>query len=416
MPRVLSEKEKKELALLKASNEMFERTKEECKILNKQKSLKLVEGAQSELMQEARQMGINATIEEINNVPYTEPKKENKIKREEYSIISNDEKISPSDIKIENNYQISEPTESAKESNDDFDDTIQYDVLPLPSKGEPYKDKKSRVTVAYLTASDENFITSPNLYRDGTILDVLLKRKILDKGIDPNLLCKGDRDAIILWLRATGYGNDFPITVKDPKTGVEFESSVDLSTIKAKPFNLTADENGYFDYTTELKKDKIKFKFMNRYDEKKFLELQKRDNMTSTKFNLETIVKELKAELEVSNLSTTDKTKLMSSINNIESWEKSIPSTSQNGENKSVTNSMELAIVSVNGNEDREFIKKYVRTMPALDAFKLRKYISDNEPSLDFKITVERPESLGGGSFTTFLELDFSLFLNIAKL
>ena len=54
--------------------------------------------------------------------------------------------------------------------------------------------------------------------------------------------------------------------------------------------------------------------------------------------------------------------------------------------------------------------------MPALDAFKLRKYISDNEPSLDFKITVERPESLGGGSFTTFLELDFSLFLNIAKL
>lgn len=414
MPKQLTEQEKKELALLKASNEMFERTKEECKILNKTKSLKLIEGAQSELMEEAKQMGVNATIDEINSVEYNEPKKETpKIKRDEFSIISSNKNDEVNEVKYENE-TVSFHNEVVTST--EIDSDIPYDVLPLPSKGEPYKNKKSRIAVSYLTASDENFITSPNLYRDGSILDVLLQRKIVDKTIDPNLLCKGDRDAIILWLRATGYGNEFPVTVKDPKTGVEFETVVDLSTIKSKPFNLTADENGYFDYTTELKKDKIKFKFLNRNDEITFVDLEKKDNLSSTKKSLENIVLELKKELEKSNISSNDKIKLISSINNIDNWRKSIPSTSSIGENKSVTNSMELSIVSVNGNNDREFIKKYVRTMPALDAFKFRKYISDNEPSLDFTITVSRPESLGGGSFTTFLELDYSLFLNIAKL
>ena len=44
----------------------------------------------------------------------------------------------------------------------------------------------------------------------------------------------------------------------------------------------------------------------------------------------------------------------------------------------------------------------------------LRKYINENEPGMDFEITVERPESLGGGSFKTFLDWDDSVFLNIA--
>jgi len=43
----------------------------------------------------------------------------------------------------------------------------------------------------------------------------------------------------------------------------------------------------------------------------------------------------------------------------------------------------------------------------------LRKHINENTPGIDFKITVERPESLGGGSFETFLELDSTIFLNI---
>lgn len=415
MPRELTEKERKELALLKASNAMFEKTKEECRILNKPKAIKLIEGAQNELMEEAEQFGISTNIDDINNASYTKPQKDNNVIKRDFYNIKKEQETNTNTIDAPKNSIINNQNVNISYT-DDFDENTQYDVLPLPSNGEAYPNKSSRIAVAYLTASDENFITSPNLYRDGTILDVLLKRKIVDKSINPDLLCKGDRDAIILWLRATGYGNEFPITVKDPKTGIEFDSMVDLSTIKAKPFNLKGDDNGYFTYFTTLTKDEIKFKFLNRKDEKELISMQNIDNLNSSRNVLDNAIKDIKDQLEISDLSNNDKIKLLSNISAIENWRDSIPNYSDIGENRSLTNSMELSIVSINGNDDRNFIKKYVRNMPALEAFKFRKYLSDNEPSMDFSIMVERPQSLGGGSFKTFLELDISLFLNIAKL
>ena len=53
--------------------------------------------------------------------------------------------------------------------------------------------------------------------------------------------------------------------------------------------------------------------------------------------------------------------------------------------------------------------------MSVQDSSALRKYISDNEPGLDFNLTVEKPASLGGGSMPMFLSLDQYLFLNIAQ-
>ena len=64
--------------------------------------------------------------------------------------------------------------------------------------------------------------------------------------------------------------------------------------------------------------------------------------------------------------------------------------------------------------DDKEYIRNFIYTMPAQDSLKLRRYILDNEPGLNFEIEVERPESLGGGSFKTFLEWNDSVFLNIA--
>ena len=54
--------------------------------------------------------------------------------------------------------------------------------------------------------------------------------------------------------------------------------------------------------------------------------------------------------------------------------------------------------------------------MPARDSLMLRRYINDNAPGMNFNITVERPESMGGGSFDTFLNWDDSVFLNISEL
>ena len=98
----------------------------------------------------------------------------------------------------------------------------------------------------------------------------------------------------------------------------------------------------------------------------------------------------------------------------MESWGKKLLAANSSEFTKIMTNNMQLQIVAVNDNYDRDFIRRYINTMPARDSLMLRKYINDNAPGIDFNIEVERPDSLGGGSFKTFLNWDDSVFLNIS--
>ena len=59
-----------------------------------------------------------------------------------------------------------------------IDPTIAYDVVELPTKGIYYKNKKKSVKVAYLTAADENILSSQNLINTGKVIEELLKRKV----------------------------------------------------------------------------------------------------------------------------------------------------------------------------------------------------------------------------------------------
>ena len=79
-----------------------------------------------------------------------------------------------------------------------------------------------------------------------------------------------------------------------------------------------------------------------------------------------------------------------------------------------ITNRMAMQIQSINGNTDREYIRSYVASMPSKDALGFRKYVLANEPGMDFKLIINRPESLGGGSFETFLNWDDTIFFHIS--
>ena len=247
---------------------------------------------------------------------------------------------------------------------DDSNPLASYDIIPLPSNGECYKDKKGRIAVSYLTAMDENIIVSPNLYRDNMVLDVILKEKIRDPEIDPDDLLDGDRDAIILFLRSSAYGNMYSVTTTDPDTRTPFETKIDLSKIKYKEFNLTGDENGYFDFKMPISKDDIKFKFLTHKD---YLNLAKLD------------------EVEVGSIRKAEIDKY-------------------NGKLKYYLDEDETLT-------DRKFIHEYVKNMPIKDSSALRKYISKNTPGVDYNFEVEKPESLGGGSMQVFLQFDQFIFL-----
>jgi hypothetical protein len=289
-----------------------------------------------------------------------------------------------------------------------------FDVIPLPSKGECYEGNLSTIAVSYLTANDENMIVSPNLYRDGLILDYLLKAKIKNKDIDPDDLLEGDREAIILWLRATGYGTDYPITVTDKKTGINFDTVIDLTQIKHKPFTLKGDVNGHFDFQLPISKDQIKFRFLTHGDNKQIENIEKEEETNIKKERLQRIVEELNTFIENDNvLNKDEKMKIYDAKRNIDKWLNKIEVTNDLGYTHTLTNRLELSIVSINGNENRDFIANYVQNMNVRDALELRRYINDNEPGLDYAITVERPESLGGGSMPVFLSVDEYVFLNI---
>lgn len=425
------EQRKKELAILKATNELLEESKEKTLLRGHKEEAELIEHAALENKENLKLLGANE--KDLDKVQYKEPSPEEVEKYERYcrnrgidpnnaynkSLITSVETSTSSLSTIEQIEPIEsiitpEETDYNLEVSDEYSDDVQYDVLPLPSNGETYSHKKNRLPVSFLTASDEDFITSPNLYRDGKIIDVLLRRKIIDKTIDPNSLCKGDRDAIVLWLRATGYGPEFPITVHDPELDTEYETVIDLTKIETKPFTLKGDENGHFDYQTKTG-NLIKFKFLNHYDELRLIEMSREDNLNVKRFRLNRIVEELKTELKSDKvLSLNDRNKLSTSIGTLESWAKNIKTKNVVEQERAITNTMLLSIVSVNGNSNKDYIKKYVNTMPAREAFDFRKYIIQNEPGMNFEITVNRPENLGGGSFKTFLNIDTSIFINIA--
>lgn len=291
---------------------------------------------------------------------------------------------------------------------------VQWDSVPLPSKGKCYKHKMDKIPVSYLTAYDENLIVSPNLYKDGTFLDELLKTKILNSNVKAEDLLPGDRDAIILWLRGTSYGVDFPVTVTDNETGKNFDTTIDLTKIKEKPFDLEADENGYFDFELPVSKDKIKFRFLTYKNLKTLSKIEDSESVQVKKKKLSSIISDLNIYVSADdNIDTVEKKRINDSIKKITEWRDSI-----NVEEKSfthaITNKLAYSIVSINGITDRNYINDYVMYMNVRDSSALRKYITNNEPGLDFNIEVERPESLGGGSITMFLTLDQFIFLNIA--
>ncbi len=427
----------KELKRLKTSYVMYEKAKQDA--VNKRNTLTDKHGNKlynSESLQETINLMNNMQQDIIDQYMMYGGEKEELLTEtiEGYTTYADDIKneienttnnnVSESVTEYLNKLEELKPTEPTKKqisnSFSEFDTSKikeQFDVIPLPSKGECYANKLSKMPVGYLTAYDENIIVSPNLYRDGTFLDYLLKAKILNPAVNPDELLPGDRDAIILWLRATGYGNEFPVTAVDEETGKEFSSVVDLSKIEYKPFNLKGDENGFFDFTLPVTKDEIKFKFLTYRDVQRLNEMEQREDMSLKRQELKSISDKI-TKFKNDDLSKTYNKqftkRIDETIKTLDEWYDMIEDDDNVKISHTLTNRLIMSIKSINGITDERFIKEYVVKMNIRDSAALRNYIATNEPGLDYNVEIERPKSLGGGSMTTFLTLDQFIFLNIA--
>lgn len=427
----LTEEQENEIKTLLENNKMLEKTKKEAESRGKAQSVKQIERAQQEVIDHInsidptvlgssnKKTSLSSTKKEVKQVNLFQDtdmsifdilEENNKVMEEEKEIknvetSSNDEyDMTPSETTIADNSNFN-----------DIDPTLKYDIIQLPSNGQCYRNKVDRVPVAFLTAYDENIITSPNLYKDGLVIDYLLKSKVVNSEINVEDLVSGDADAIILYLRATSYGPEFPIVVNDPDTGEQIDTIIDLTKLKPRDFKLIGDENGHFEYTTPILKDKIKFRYLTRKQERQLRQVTELEGYGTKAMMLARESESLKAALMNDKyVNDNDKKIIRAAISAMEKWSKKLKDVNNSEFTKIMTNNMQLQIVAVNGNYDREYIRKYINQMPARDSLMLRKYINDHRPGINFDIEVERPESLGGGSFKTFLNWDDSVFLNIS--
>ena len=419
----LTEEQEKEIQILLANNEMLENSKKDAETRGKKNSVKQIERAQEDVIKQINSIDPSAlnkkksssTIFDDTDISMFDMLKANEEDNRINTVGEENDSKKIDTVDEEQVMSQSETVDSEKTNFNDVDPSLQYDVIQLPSNGQCYKSKIDRVPVAYLTAYDENIITSPNLYKDGLVIDFLLKNKIVNKDINVDDLVSGDADAIILFLRATSYGPDFPIVVQDPETGEQIETSVDLTTLKPKEFKLKGDENGHFEFVTPLRKDTIKFRYLTRGQERKLKQVTELEGYGTKSHMLERERELLLAALSNDKvLNESERKSIRAAINTMKNWSKRLNDLNDSEYTKIMTNNMQLQVVAVNGNYDREYVRKYVNAMPARDSLALRKYINNNMPGIDFNIEIQRPESLGGGSFKTFLNWDDSVFLNIS--
>ena len=135
------------------------------------------------------------------------------------------------------NKQANTPTPANKQNPDlpveAFDDEflVPTDEIELPSEGKFYSNGQKTIKIKYLTAEDENILTSPELIRNGKVLDVLLQNAIVDDTLNPSEMLTGDRNAVLLALRSTGYGDDYEVRMSCDNCGEPYDANVKLSDL-----------------------------------------------------------------------------------------------------------------------------------------------------------------------------------------
>lgn len=145
------------------------------------------------------------------------------------------------------------------------------EIVPLPSGGKYYPDghplSSGEVEVKYMTAKEEDILTSQNLIKQGKVIDVLLE-SLVQGDFDMNDMLIGDKNAVMIAARVLGYGKDYEFEMEDPQTGEKEKQVLDLTTLNHKEIDFDND------YTFELPNSKrvLGWKFITQRDENEISE------------------------------------------------------------------------------------------------------------------------------------------------
>ena len=142
------------------------------------------------------------------------------------------------------------------------------EVVDLPSKGLLYpKDSplsSGKIEIKYMTAREEDILTSANLIKQGVVVEKLLESLIVDKSIKVDDLLIGDKNAILIASRVLAYGKEYEVEIEGQKV------VVDLTKLKDKVLDESIISDGVNEFEFELPatKRKLTFRLLTSGDEK----------------------------------------------------------------------------------------------------------------------------------------------------
>ena len=145
------------------------------------------------------------------------------------------------------------------------------ELIDLPSEGKLYPEghpcKDGKIEIKYMTAREEDILTSQNLIKKGVVIDRLLDSLILTEGVKIDDLLLGDKNAIMVAARILAYGPEYTCEVTNPKNGQKSQETFNLAECPFKKLPKDIKENS-FEVTLPISKKKIKFSLLSGKEEK----------------------------------------------------------------------------------------------------------------------------------------------------
>lgn len=110
---------------------------------------------------------------------------------------------------------------------------VPTEFVDLPSKGKFYAEghplhNKDTIEIRHMTAKDEDILVNQSYLKKGVAIDKLLQGVIVDRGIKVEDLLIGDKNALVVATRITGYGEEYITKVSCPSCGNVEEKEFDL--------------------------------------------------------------------------------------------------------------------------------------------------------------------------------------------
>lgn len=222
---------------------------------------------------------------------------------------------------------------------------IPLDVVKLPSKGLLYPEEHpfhhlESVEFKAMGTFEENILASTALIRKGTVINTLIKSCLSNKLVDPSSLIIGDKSAILLAIRLSGYGSEYKAKTTCPECNKAWKYVFDLSGIEYKflsqePVNPGAN---LFSFVLPGTKRQVTFKLLTDGDD---IDISKTQE-----------ARKKNTEIDV---------------------------------DTTITDRLVTQIVSIGSISDKDQIAREVKKMSLKDSRPLREYIHSIEPDLLFE-------------------------------